>query len=63
MRVSGRLPAPETRFGELLSLAIPSLRHQHGGCQTQGKGGVADGIAELTATDARTGAKRDCRWL
>jgi hypothetical protein len=48
----------------------PGFSHQHDGCQAQGKGvavtNAADRLSfyrELTATDARTGAKRVCRWL
>ncbi len=37
--------------------------HQHDGCRALGKGvaGNMRLIAELAATDARTGAKRGCR--
>ncbi len=54
--------APKIPVAEIPWAVPPGFNHQHDGCQAQGKGvaGNMRLIAELTATDARTGATRVC---
>ncbi len=54
--------APKIPVAEIPWAVPPGFNHQHDGYQAQGKGvaGNMRLIAELTATDAHTGAKRGC---